>query len=269
MTVSPWSQFCLRLGDVACGWLLHLPRDLSLLALAGITATIMLLVRRWVANQVRLRAAVQDDRRLRRLIRRSRRQHDAQRVQQYQRTRARIARGRIGLEILPATISLLAVAVIVTWAAARVAYYPPSCRAPLQVVLYTPVTAVGKLVHLVPTSDIRTEAGWLREVGLDNDANPRRGIAVWKLLIPSPVRESTIQIRYDTTTLQHPLRVGQPTYALPVQIHGSDFVTRVVLQRYRPFSIVPDTRWFPAWSIAYLCFAALFFFAGKYFFRIY
>ncbi len=268
MTVLPWSPFCLRLGDVLCGWLLYLPRDLSLLLLAGITAAIMLLVRRLVANQVRLGAAVRDDRRLRRLIRRSRRQHDGQRVQQYQRTRAKIARKRIKLEILPATISLLAVAVIVTWAAARLAYYPPSCRAPLQVVLYTPVTAVGKVVHLVPTSDMRTQGGWLREVGLDNGASPRRGIAAWKLLIPSPIRESTIQIRYDTITLQHPIRVGQLTHALPVKVHDNQFITRVVLKSYRPFSIVPDTRWFPAWSIAYLCFTALFFFAGKYFFRI-
>jgi hypothetical protein len=269
MIVSWCRELCLQIGDVAGGWLLYLPRDLSLVLLSALTAMILLLLRRLAANQAALRSVIRDDRRLRRLARRSKRQRDERRMKQLRRTRAEVARRRIRIEIFPAVLSLLPVAVIATWAAARFAYYPPQCDTPTALVASTPVTDVGKVVHLVPDSDFCTRGGWMREVTLDGNTGPRRGMAAWVLSVPAPVEHRSLQIRSGATTVEHPVRFGHTTYTTPLKVHDGDWVTRLCLTEYCPFSVIPHTRWLPAWSIGYLCLTALFFFAGKSLLRVF
>ena len=266
--MSWWSELCGRIGDFVFIWLLYLPRDLTLVLLAASSALILLLIRRFAANQIVLRSARQDDRRLKRLIKRWRRRGDRQRVQQYRRTRGEVARVRMKSEAWPALLALLPLMVIVTWASARLAFYPPRCDSATELVLQTPITGVGQVVHLVPNSNLRSSAGWLREIKLDMRKSPKKGIAWWHITIRPPAQDTSLQIRYGATTLEHPFRAGQVTYAPPVKVHAGDIVTKVSLQRYRPFAFVPNTRWLPAWTIGYLLFTAFFFFVGKRLVRI-
>ncbi len=266
--MSRWNEFCISVGDIVLRWLLHLPRDLTLLVLAGVTATILLLIRRFVANQHVLQCAVQDDRRLRHLVRRARRQGDRQRVQRYRQTRASVARKRLAAEVWPALLALMPLGIIVTWAADRLACYPPDSDAPIQLVVYTPVTDVGDVIHLVPHSDIQVRDGWIRAIELGERVSRRQGLASWDFCIPPPPDDVLLQLRLGAATIQHPLRVGHVTYAPPVKVHGADLITTISLTPYRPFGFVPDTAWLPGWSIAYFVLTAIFFFAGKHVFRV-
>ena len=263
-----WHEFCISVGDTLFGWLLYLPRDVSLMLLAVVTTMVLLLIRRLVANQLTLQFTVQDDRRLRRLIHRARRRGDRQRAQSYRQTRASVARKRLAAEFWPAVFTLLPLGIMVTWAADRMAYYPPASGAPIELVVYTPVTAVGDVVHLVPRPEVQLSGGWMREIELSERVGRPRGLASWDVCLPPPPTDVPLQLRFGATTIQHRLRVGHVTYAPPVTVHGADLITTNSLEPYRPFSFIRGTSWLPAWSVAYFLLSATFFFAGKYAFRI-
>ncbi len=261
--VRLWNDVCAVVGDATLSWLLCLPRDATLLLLAALTATFLLLLRRFVSNQPALRCAARDNRRLRRLIRRARRRGDRESVQRYRRTRAGVARIRLAAEIRPALLGLLPLSMIVTWAAAQLPYYPPASGSWIQLTAYTSVTEEGHVVHLVPHPSIQTREGWLRAVGLGERDGRRRGLVTWEVSCAPPPTEVQLQIRLGAETICHQLRVGHLTYTPPIQVHESDRVTHVQLASYRPFGWVPDTRWLPAWAVAYLVLTAAFFFLAK------
>ena len=264
-----WNELCAAVGDATLGWLLYLPRDVALVLLAALTAIFLMLIRRFVSNQRRLQGAVQDNRRLRRLIRRARRQGDRERVARYRRTRSSVARVRIAAEVWPALLALLPLSIVVTWAAGRLPHYPPDGGTPVKLTAYTPITAVGEVVHLVPHPALQVQDGWMRAIEAGERHGRRRGLAAWQLTCPPPPIELQLQIRLGADTIQHPLRVGHRTYAPPVHVHVSDdLVTEVTLTPYRPFGWLPDTGWLPAWTMAYLVLTAAFFFLGKLVFRV-
>ena len=68
-TLTQLCEWCIRVLDYPLGWLLCLPRDLTLLLFATGTALLMTLARRAVTNQDLLRRCAADLRRLKELLR--------------------------------------------------------------------------------------------------------------------------------------------------------------------------------------------------------
>src|SRR2546423_1266812 len=107
-----WNNVSLAVGDFVLGWLLRLPRDLTLVVVAVFTSLLMIAVRYLTTPQDRLRRAAEDGRRLRELAREAKRQTDPGAVQRYQRTRSMIGLFKLKAEGLPLLVSLLPIAVV-------------------------------------------------------------------------------------------------------------------------------------------------------------
>src|SRR6202022_4511620 len=129
----------LAVGDFLLGWLLRLPRDLTLVMVATFTALVMVGVRRLTTNQDRLRCAAEDGRRLRQLAREARRQGDSSALQRYKTTRSQIGLIKLKAEGLPLMVSLVPIGLLATWALFRLDYLPVKPGEQVKLWVYTPV----------------------------------------------------------------------------------------------------------------------------------
>src|SRR6516164_1963701 len=102
-----WNNLSLAVGDFLLGWLLRLPRDLTLLMVAVFTALVMIGIRLMTTNQDLLRLAAEDGRRLRQLSREARRQGDKTALQRYKLTRSQVGLIKLKAEGLPLLVSLV------------------------------------------------------------------------------------------------------------------------------------------------------------------
>src|SRR5256885_5839424 len=83
-----WNNLSLAVGDIVLGWLLRLPRDLTLVVVAVFTALLMIGVRYLTTQQDRLRRAAEDTKRLRELVREAKGKRDNGALKRYQATRS-------------------------------------------------------------------------------------------------------------------------------------------------------------------------------------
>jgi hypothetical protein len=242
--------------DAAVGWLLLPPSDAALFALAIGTGAILTVVRLFTTNQDLLRRCARDKKRLRRLIRAAKREGDKGAVARYRRTRGMIAAKAAKYEGLPVLAALIPIALLGTWAFQRLRYQPPRMGAPIEVVVYFPITAAGQIVHLVPEDGLTSENGWVREIRPGESA---QGVAAWTLAAQGPPAAHKLRIRYQGGTYTAPLRVGQRHYAPPVTLYddGRVLSTEVKLNEVRLFGVIRGIRILalPPWLVAYLIIA--------------
>lgn len=256
MIASVWT------GDVLFGWLLYLPRDGALLALASFSAALMLLVRRFASDQRALGWMQQDSRQLVRLLRAARRGGRREAAQRYRGTRSRVAWMRIRAEARAALITLLPLAVLLSWGAARLRYLPPAVNERFELVVYTPASAVGEVTHLVPMDGLRAERGWVRRLEIGQQDGSPRGRAAWAIRVQEPVA-LRLTVRVGDRSVVHPVRVGQRRYGPSRLAHGGDVESVVGLPEYRPLGVVPGLAGLAPWLVGYVALLVAGFWAGK------
>jgi hypothetical protein len=162
-----------------------------LIALAAMTSLLVVIIRKYTTNQDWLRRAHEDRRRLTQLTKAARRQMAAEMVSydpplragakaRYRDARARhrttaslIKTRAARHELLPLLLSVVPIALLATWAFARVAFEPPKVGEEIEVRLYAPPAAIGQLAYIVPQAGIDSPL-WVQSIHPDSPA-PRTG----------------------------------------------------------------------------------------------
>ncbi len=251
--IAGWNHLCQMVGDALLGWSLWLPSDLTLVIVAVLSAAVFALIRLATTNQDRLRRAAADKRQLRRLIHEARRRKDRDAVARHHATMGQIGLLTLGAEMGPLLAVLGPIALLATWCALRLEFHPPREGQPIKLAVYTPVSAAGKLIHLVPEDGI-TADGWIKRIEAVTDDGPAYGLAAWTLQAKTSQAPHRPTVRYQGESLQHELRVGSVTYAPSVVQHDGMVVSQF---QYEPVKLLGRLPGIPAigippWLTAYL-----------------
>jgi hypothetical protein len=249
-----WNNLSLAVGDFLLGWLLLLPRDLTLVVVAAFTSLVLIGVRYLTTPQDRLRRAAEDGRQLKHLMHKARRESDRRALRRYRGTRSLIGLVKLKAEGWPLLGSLLPIALLATWAVHRLEYFPVHVGELVELAVYTPVTAVGEVAHVVPQEGLKAAEGWVRPIEkIAEDDEPPHGLATWHLKADRPsVWELTIRLKEQS--LERQLIVGKRIYALPLVDHGHDIISEWKRPAYLWLGIVPgiEVLGLPAWLIGYV-----------------
>jgi uncharacterized membrane protein (DUF106 family) len=238
----------LTIADPLLGWMLRLPSDVALVLLAVGTGTILTFARLFTTNQDLLRRCSEDKRRLKELLREAKRGGDRDALTRYRSTRGMIAMKTIRAEGLPLLVAVVPIAVLGTWAFQRLEFVPPAAGEPVPLVVYFPVSAAGRIAHLVPQDGVTAEGGWVREIVAVTDPaeGPPHATATWRLVAeprPEPYR---LEIRFKQGTYSKELLVGQPAYAAPVEFYPDQnqvVCSEIQMQPVKLLGIVPGVPW--------------------------
>jgi len=261
---SIWTTTCQATGDIVLGWLLYFQRDLTLFGLAVLTAGLLLIVRRWASDQQALACMQQDNRRLVKRIRDARRSGERDSLLRYRKTRARVARMRMLAEVRLGLLSFVPLAALVSWGNARLPNLPCVAGESFDFVVYTPASAAGDVIHLVPSSDVEPAGGWVREVEIGQQDGRPRGFASWSLQASHTRADSQLTVRLKSRTIVHPLLIGQPRYAPPVISHDGEIQSVVRLQVFKPLGCLPGLMGLTPWLVGYLAQVVALFYGTKY-----
>ncbi len=220
--------------DFIFGWLLRLPSDVTLIVIALMTSGILTLVRKWTTNQDVLGRAAADDERLAVLIKEAKKAGNKEAVARYRVTKAHIGMVKFKQEGKPTLISLLPIALLATWAFARLEFLPPEPGETVVAVATVPVAAAGEIVHLVPVPGVTATDGWVKPLAVADNA----ATASWQLRIDHAV----------------------PADGLVVRRVAGDVPVELRLRERRLFGVVPGLPviGLPAWLVGYLLIVILF-----------
>lgn len=267
MLISDWIA---RAVDWPLGWLLDLPRDVAIAAVAVLTSLLLTLVRKWTTNQDLLGRCRQDLRRLKTLLRQAKQARDTAAAQRTRGTIAAVKMMQLRADGVVLVASLLPVALLATWAVQRLEFLPPRTGEPLTVRAYFALSAVDRLTHLVPPAQARVAGGAIQVVRLDS-ADGQHGLAEWSVVPEPDAGLLTLTLRCGEQAVEHRVRVGQRTYEPPLQAHdesqGRIQITEVALQQSKFLGVIPALAFpgftalgLPAftlapWLVAYLLLA--------------
>ena len=215
-----WNNVSLAVGDFFLGWLLLLPRDLTLAIVVIFTALILIAVRQLTAPQDRLRRAGADGRRLKHLIKEAKRQGDKDAVQRYAGTRSLIGMVKLKAEGWPLVASVVPVALLATWALFRLEFLPVRQGQRVELVLYTPVTVAGEVAHVVPEDGLKVEGGWVRRIQAVTDDGPPHGLQPLAFERPVPSRKIGLAWRQSSPRKQDFVELGAMVAALAAELRG-------------------------------------------------
>ena len=254
-------SYCVSLLDPLLGWMLYLPSDIRLLLVAGISALILVLLRLLVTDQDLLERAANDRRRLNQLIRQARAAKDKATVKRCAATKTMVRLKTARSEMYALIVVLAPVAMLAAWCFARLAYHPPAADEWVDITAYTPVSAVGEVMHIVPRDGLSSEQ-WVVEILPDEAADPSaagqsvaNGVARWKIKGQTAQEPYTLGFRYKDKTFEHSLLVGERARQNQIMIrHTPQWITHVELRPVKLLGIVPGVPrlMLPAWLIGYL-----------------
>lgn len=272
-------NFVVAVMDYVLGWVLFLPRDLMLFAVAILTSGILVFVRLFSTDQGWLRRAAADRKRLRELIKAARRRGDREARKRHKAVLTLIKVKSLRFEGRPLLYAVVPIALLATWCFSRVAYHPPGPGETVEVRAYFPVSAIGRLAYLVPDPGLRAEGGWMQTVVRDrplpvhgwwdafnartrawlNMDPPLEGLATWRVRAEGRGQAHLLRLRYAGRTYEKAVLVGSRHYAPAVEIH-SEGPVRAIELAMRPvklFGLVGgiDALYLPPWLVAYLLIA--------------
>lgn len=279
----------LRVLDPLLNWLLYLPADAVLLAVAIGTSAILVFVRLFTTNQDLLRRCRDDKKRLNELIKEAKKAGDKEALKRYRATVGLIAGKSVAAEGKPLLASILPIALLATWAFSRIAFFPPQPREEIEVRAYFQPAATGDITYLLPQKGLDAENGWVRRVVEDPvrkpDGSPAAGMAVWKLKAAAQKEPYKLVFRNAGKSYEDDLLVGTRLYSPPLKFYNQKAALQCVEVKLRPvklFGIVPGLPWrnvvvagvpipkdfCPPWIVAYLLIAIPFVSIIKWLFRI-
>jgi len=212
--------------DFLFGWLLWFPSDVTLFAVALLTGLSLTLVRKWTTGQELLGRAAADEKRLGQLIKEAKKARKKDDVARYRITKAQIGMVKLKQEGKPLLYSLLPVALLATWAFARLEFIPPKPGEAVEVTATAPLSSAGAIVHIVPETGIAAETGWVQQFVAEGES----ATAVWLL-------KSDAALQADQLTARRA---------------NGDVSLTLSLKERRLFGIVPGLPGLPAWLVGYL-----------------
>ncbi len=252
--IIPWLNSLTEVFDYPLGWLLWLPRDISLLLFAFGTGLAMTLARKGVTNQQLLHRCAADLRRLKQLRAEAMSKGDKQAVARVRSTVGQIKGIQLTADLRVLAVVLIPVALLAIWAGERFDYIPPTIGEPIVIRAHFSASSIGKLTHILPTPELGLVSPPIQAVRSDSQS-PSTGVAEWTIRPPEP-GDFQITFRHQGESAVHPLRVGQMTYLAPQQQQQGERCshTEVDLKRYHPLGLDLGGRWIglPPWMIAYL-----------------
>ncbi len=256
------NQWILLITDPVLGWLLLLPSDLRIIIIGIATSLILKLVRVFTTNQSLLHRVAADKQRLAALIREAKAKGDAEAVKRFRATKNMVAMRVATQEFKPLLVAIVPLALLAVWAWSRLEFHPPHENEPVEFTLYTPVSAVGRLAHLVPAPGLAATS-WVREIvpdlthQSDKEKEPARvlnGIAHWSVSGKARTDLYRVEVRSGATTLVHPVMIGQRHYLPALVFHDDGWVTELRMRPVKLFNIIPGipALAFPPWLMGYL-----------------
>jgi hypothetical protein len=173
----------------------------------------------------------------------------------------------------PLLASLLPIAMLATWGFHRLAYHPPRPGAAVEVVAYTPVSAVSAVgvMHVVPQDGLTADR-WVQPIAEADYHGQKTGRAAWTITAPAgPITAEPLRLtfRYKDHSAVRELRVGQTTYAEPFVQHGEELQTELKMRPVKLLGLVPGVKWpggpevLPPWVVGYLLIVVPFVFVLK------
>lgn len=273
-----WTPLCVNLGDRLIGWLLALPRDLGIIALALISVLALRGVRKFTTNQDQLRRADEDKAVLKGLIRQAKALGDGEAVGRHKRVIGMLGILKLKAEGLPLLVSLPVIGLLATWALYRMEFIPPPGAEPVEIELNAPEIAAGQPVLLVPQDGVQVERGWLRLLDAHREGNDVVAVGVWRVMAEARAMPYELQFRLPAAdapegfrTITRPLIVGQRIYADAISEHDGGVRTQVKMTQAKLFGVVPglSDAFFPPWLTAYLLIVIVLMFVLKPVLRVY
>jgi uncharacterized membrane protein (DUF106 family) len=241
--------------DYLLGWLLRFPSDVQIFAVAIASALILTAVRFWTSDQDLLGRCHRDKMQLKALLRAAKSQADHASIKRHRTTLGMIAMKHLRQEVRPVLASLVPIILLATWALSRLEFHPLKAGEAVEFTAYFPISAVGKMAHIVPSDSITAPAGWIQEITAVTGQGPAHGMATWHLASEARDQPESLQVRYDKRTFEHPFRAGSSTYEAPVINHDEHLLaTELKLRPVKLFGLIPGIPAisFPAWLVAYL-----------------
>ena len=268
-----WNRISLGVFDVLLGWSLRLPADVALILVALLSAAVLAGVRLFTTNQDLLRRAAADKKRLKELTRRAKARGDREAVKRHRSVAATVAVKQLKAEGLPLVASIVPIAMLATWCFHRLAYVPPRAGEAVELVAYTPVSAVSAVgvMHVVPQEGVAADR-WVQPIAEADYYGQKTGRAAWRISAsggPTNGQRLRLTIRYKDQSVDRELRVGQTTYAEPFVHHGDELQTELKMRPLKLFGVVPGVKWpggpeiLPPWMVGYLLIVVPFVFVLK------
>ena len=252
-SVCAWT---VRAVDYPLGWLLWLPRDVTLVLFAALTALLMTLARRAVTNQDLLRRCSEDLRRLKQLVREAKQARDKPTMLRLRGTAGLIKGMQLAADMRVLIVVLLPVAMLAIWASERLDFLPPQVGRDLIVRAYFPLSSIEELTHLVPAAGCELKGTAIQVIRADAASASSGGLAEWTLHATSAAWGLAIVLRHRNESATHRVAIGHTTYWPPIQTHANErlALTEVVLDRYRPLglNLKIETIGLPPWMVGYL-----------------
>jgi uncharacterized membrane protein (DUF106 family) len=251
-------NLCVRIGDAVLGWTLSLPRDLTLLMVALVTAAIMVAVRPWATDQELLNRCADDKKRLRELIRQAKARKDKEAVSRHRLTKNMVGAKAMKQEGWPLVAAIVPILMVWVWGFERLDFHAPKSGEVIEVAAFFPVSAQsgGLGAHLVPGEGVSLVDGE-RSVKLISAEN-QEGVARWKIRAEASEQPRALSIAHEGKTYPLKLLVGQRTYLSPSQTFD-ERVTRVEvkLDSVKLLGLVPaiEMMAIPAWLMGYIILA--------------
>ncbi len=244
----------LSAGDLCFGWLLSLPSDVTLVAIAILTSLIFIVVRLFTTDQAYLKKCAADKTRLGELIAEAKKAGNKPAVQRFRTTVGQIGFKLMWVEVKPTLVALIPVGFLATWCLERIEFHPPKARDPIEVSFHLPVSASGQLVHLTPVKGLASEGGWIRRMGKE-EGDPLASMAAWKISFEEPGSHELL-FRYADKTFSQTVQVGQKHYAPKYKFYpdGDKYASVVNMRPRMLFGVVPgiDALAMAPWMVGYL-----------------
>ncbi len=239
--------------DWLFGWVLLLPRDLGLLAVAALTSVFLVGVRRWTTDQQWLTRARADQRVLKKLQREAKQRRDRQALTRHRTLNKQIGLMKLTTEGKPLLWAIIPVAVLAFWCYARLPFIPPVLHEHVEVRLNHPASATGQLVHLMPSENISTDS-WIKPLRIE-PTNERVSVVTWKVL-PAQTGSFDLVMASPRGRFTHTLFVGSSGSEASIEHATSEGMiqTELSLKPRRLFGFVPGipALGLPAWLVGYL-----------------
>lgn len=275
--VNAWNALSLGLCDLLLGWLLHLPSDAALIAVALGTSAAMTAIRLFTTNQERLGRAARDASRVAALAKEAKAANDKAARQRFQTTKTMLAMLKLKAEGWPLLVSILPIALLATWAFHRLEFHPPKAGEPVTLEVNLPESAADQPVTLVPADGLVAADGWIKLAQVTAVAGqPPVAVATWALKAAASDKPYRLVVRlWDRgedrfRSIERELWVGKTVYAAPIAEHGGEVRSMWHLTQVRLFGVVPGWGAFlPPWLVAYLLLVIPSVFVMKRVFRVY
>lgn len=236
---SDWPTICMVVCDAAFGWTLSFPRDVSVILIGVVLGLLLYVIRRTTSDPHALRQILDDERRLRDLMRSAKADGDRERLARYRYIRT-VVRGRRARAEFPAVCaSLLVLSAIIPWGQRRLEYLPVRGSESIEFMARTPPAMIGQVAHLVPQKGMSSDAGWIRLVASDVEQGMPVGRVAWSLQFVPATKPVAIALRLGNFSMDHPVNVNGTHYEELVLHHQGLVTTEVSLPGYRPLGWIP------------------------------